>query len=664
MSGCDSIIGITDITAAADANTGEGGTPDATVDQATDAPQTQADTSPQQGDSQASSPEAGMDSSSDAGEGGMEGGGCAPGMLTCDGGCVPNDPHNCGTCGNDCTNLMHVSGQVACGAGGTCEFDAGACASGYAHCSGPTSQGCETQITTPTHCGMCGSSCKGGTPDCSGSGSTYSCTSGCSTPTPTPCGSSCVDTTTDPNNCGTCGSQCTTTVNHADPTCSNSACGYACKTGYNSCKNGCVDYSSDNNNCGGCGNVCGTGTVCSSGTCVCNTTSGCGGCCNGNVCEPLGSQSTTLCGNDGATCGSCSITGQTCQSSGNGGSCQCPSGESVCGSGCTSTQTDWTNCGTCGHNCLGGTGTCALGACQAFELSPSPSGIASITGLTTDGSKVYWTGLSTGTASDILSCANGGCNKTPTVLVNSAETGQLITYGGALYWTAHAVGAGGHAIYGVYTCPVTGCATESPAATGITSPAVGLATNGTFLYWWPSTSALDVATLPGGAATQFVAATSGADAAYGVAYSPHGSGYVYWIDSGNVDFAPAVGVASTGTAASSNASSGAGVLAADSSNVYWSGSTGVWQCAAGSPGCASSTAPLMLASGAQGANSIASDGTYVYWPNGSGSIVRATVGVGNPTPIAVNQSGAGTIAVDSKAVYWSVNGAIVMAIAK
>src|SRR5262249_38403981 len=142
--------------------------------------------------------------------------------------CVPDDPHNCGTCGNDCTNLPHVSGQVTCGAGGVCAFDPSACAQGYAHCSGPPSQGCETAVDTTSNCGGCGVTCSGGTPNCAGSGSTYACSSGCSAPTPTLCGSTCVDTTTDPNNCNTCGNQCTTTVGHATPTCRSSACTYSC----------------------------------------------------------------------------------------------------------------------------------------------------------------------------------------------------------------------------------------------------------------------------------------------------------------------------------------------------------------------------------------------------------------------------------------------------
>jgi hypothetical protein len=143
-----------------------------------------------------------------------------------------------------------------------------------------------------------------------------------------------------------------------------------------------------------------------------------------------------------------------------------------------------------------------------------------------------------------------------------------------------------------------------------------------------------------------------------------GNSNVYWIDSGNVYFCGALGVACSNPAVT-NPTAGATVVAADGSNVYWADSTGVKQCAGGFPGCKTSPAPVTLASVAQGANSIASDGTYVYWTTSANTIVRAKVGVaGSSATIAQNQSGAANIAVGSQAVYWSVTGGVVMALAK
>src|SRR6202021_1203658 len=107
------------------------------------------------------------------------------GDLVCEGGCVPNDVHNCGACGHDCTDLPQVSGTVTC-ASGVCSFPQSACAAGWAHCSADPYQ--------------CGSACAPGT---------------------TPCGTagSCVDTTSNPSDCKTCGNVCMTSVGHALATC-------------------------------------------------------------------------------------------------------------------------------------------------------------------------------------------------------------------------------------------------------------------------------------------------------------------------------------------------------------------------------------------------------------------------------------------------------------
>jgi hypothetical protein len=58
------------------------------------------------------------------------------------------------------------------------------------------------------------------------------------------------------------------------------------------------------------GTVCGTGLECLAGTCVCNNTTGCAGCCSGNACK-LGSQGA-FCGSGGVACESCIDLGEIC----------------------------------------------------------------------------------------------------------------------------------------------------------------------------------------------------------------------------------------------------------------------------------------------------------------------------------------------------------------
>lgn len=83
----------------------------------------------------------------------------------------------------------------------------------------------------------------------------------------------CGDVTSDRKNCGTCGHACTTSVAHATAACVNSACTFACSSGYSTCGSGCVNEQSDQGNCGGCGYVCATGTTCSDGQCTESSTS-------------------------------------------------------------------------------------------------------------------------------------------------------------------------------------------------------------------------------------------------------------------------------------------------------------------------------------------------------------------------------------------------------
>ncbi len=642
--------------------------------------------------------EAAVESGRDTGSGetgtGEGGPGCLAGQLACDGGCVADDPHNCGACGHDCNNLPNVSGQVLCGAGGACEFDAGACAPGYAHCGGGTDRGCETPIDTMTNCGACGTVCSGSAPYCGGSGQAYSCTSGCMGSTPTPCGTSCVDTTSDSQNCKTCGNACATTVANATATCVNGACSFSCKPGYSPCAGGCANFSGDGNNCGACGNACGPGATCSGGACVCNTGTGCNGCCNGNKCETAVSASS--CGKGGATCAACPISSEVCASVATGGVCQCPTGDTQCGSACVNTQTDSSNCGTCatscasvsGSSCSGGhctcpsgtqncSGTCvnvsgtdanncgscghsclsqAGGTCSAGVCQPAVLVAADVKGLATDGTTVYWT-TSTGAAT-VQSCLGTGCAMTPTnINTEPGIPGQIVAAGGSIYWIQQFPASHGVKPTDILGCPPGNCSSQAFLTSTTTDTMYALATDGQNAYWSGS-SELQTCNLVNCTAMNYAAAT--ANSPYEIASA--GSG-LFWTDAttGNLMGCSATGTGCSSPITISPALDSPTVVAVDGKNVYWSDALGVKQCPV--TGCGGN-APLALASGQQNANSIATDGTYVYWTNGS-SVVRARVGVGNSgTPVALNQTGSATIAIGSKAIYWSTTTSAIMLLAK
>lgn len=180
----------------------------------------------------ASTDDAGEPTSGESGGGGDgAGGSCGPGQLSCAGGCVPNDAHNCGKCGHDCTSLPNVTGPVTCNQG-VCVFQPTSCAPGYAHCSGAADQGCETNVTAPTHCGLCGNVCPASAPLCAGGGTAYACSATCPANS-TLCSGSCVDTQTSAANCGACGRACDTRT--GTPSCPAGACAYVCKKGRSDC---------------------------------------------------------------------------------------------------------------------------------------------------------------------------------------------------------------------------------------------------------------------------------------------------------------------------------------------------------------------------------------------------------------------------------------------
>jgi hypothetical protein len=200
------------------------------------------------------------------------GNGCGPGFLACDAGCVASGVMNCGTCGNDCANLPHVSGPTSCAASGMCSFPMSSCEPGWADCDGRPDNGCETPTTQSPNCGGCGVTCPSGMPVCNGT----ACVTGCSGGTPDPCGSTCTNKNTDPQNCSTCGHVCAAGPTNSQASCAGGVCGYTCTSGYSDCNLGCIDEENDPNNCGTCGKQC-TGPANSTVKCA---TGNCGWACD------------------------------------------------------------------------------------------------------------------------------------------------------------------------------------------------------------------------------------------------------------------------------------------------------------------------------------------------------------------------------------------------
>lgn len=203
-------------------------------------------------------------------------------------------------------------------AGGEAVCEIAKCDPGFADCNNDPSDGCETALDDPAHCGSCTTACSSTAPLCiSDKKKEPTCGSGCTDKAPTRCGDKCVDLQRDPKNCGACGNacpgmpggkakceqgQCTITCNkghhlcsgacvkddsveqcgpscmacpsapNAVPKCAKGTCQIQCLPGWADCDgdagNGCETWLDSPESCGACGRACYWPYVCSSGKCI------------------------------------------------------------------------------------------------------------------------------------------------------------------------------------------------------------------------------------------------------------------------------------------------------------------------------------------------------------------------------------------------------------
>lgn len=357
-----------------------------------------------------------------------------------------SDLYNCGTCGNDCTKLPNVAGNVTC-TGGICTFDSSACAPGYGICTTNPENGCDTNISVPAHCGGCATTCTTGF-YCSTTGANaFTCTSVCGTGLSL-CGASCVNEQTDPTHCGGCATQCPA-VTGGTATCSaGGVCGFTCNASDHRCGTGsgatCA-ANNDPNNCGS-GAACGKCTAPANATPTCTGGTTCGYVCNpgahacpGSVCvlnsdpDNCGTACNTNCSGPTQGSGAASCDGNNC-------AVTCSGGETLCNTTqCVNEQTDSNNCGGCGSACGPGQ-VCSGGSCVC--ASSCPGGCCDSSGACHSTS----TSASCGTlgASCVASCPLTIPESTNLVLWLVGDT-----YAGASPW----VDQSGHASATCSACP-------------------------------------------------------------------------------------------------------------------------------------------------------------------------------------------------------------------
>ncbi len=175
---------------------------------------------------------------------------CRAGYHLCAGACV--DDTSVANCGANCSPCTPPAGAISTCDGTQCGIR---CNPGYGDCDGVAANGCETDLSSASHCGTCATACAAGA----------TCTSGvCVCPLhQTFCGGACVTTAVDPQNCGRCGNACTGTTS-----CWSSGCVSACPAPLTNCGNTCVDIRNDSANCGACGARCAVGAGCAGSRCI------------------------------------------------------------------------------------------------------------------------------------------------------------------------------------------------------------------------------------------------------------------------------------------------------------------------------------------------------------------------------------------------------------
>jgi len=310
---------------------------------------------------------------------------------------------------------------------------------------------------------------------------------------------------------------------------------------------------------------------------------------------------------------------------------------------CGDTQSTGTNCGTCGHDCLGG--ACVSGACQPFALVAPDSGVAPSI-LAQDDTYLYWTDYinSTVTRTDKTT----GETLAMTGMTSLPEGIALDDAG--IYW--------GDAV-GVWRCPKASCMLDiTLVSTEANSAIHRLAVDDVGVYWTEE-GAGAILTAPKEQQDQTPATLWEGDAATDDLVSDGQRVYFTatdgWLHVVGVDGG---GVLSVGGPSAGGSSS----VTLDDGGVYWSteGTTSgtIERAQLSDLGDAQDLAPAQ-----QNPTAIASDGTHVYWlANATSQDGGATMGVFGcsiaacaPTLLA---TGAALvwIVVDSAAVYWTDEG--------
>ncbi len=393
----------------------------------------------------------------------------------------------------------------------------------------------------------------------------------------------------------------------------------ACPSMELACDGGCI--ANDVNNCGGCGKTCATP---SNGSAACNASAG-----------------SYACG------------------------ISCVASYTHCATSCVDLQKDAKNCGSCGHDCIGG--TCSAGTCQRWTVAKTSGNALSawLNGpqeiraqMATDGKYVAWIDPSQGILEVPIT---GGTVTTLSASPRSSTTiGGLAIAGGVVAWTV-VDSSNGTAVWTAKETDLAGN-TGTVAATADNAPFpdnLALNSTGTAAYFvsYPGTSTpqaylykCDLGTKTCSTIEAVTTATTGAPNDVIVVGSK-----IYWTDSANasvwgVDFSqgPPAAIA-TGLASAPYS------LTANSAYLYWGGVEltdasdrifTIGRAALTNP----MPAPVLVPDDTAPLTGMATDGTNIYLNMGA---TLDYVPAASGTPVrSIPGAAPQAMAVAGGAVYW------------
>jgi hypothetical protein len=315
---------------------------------------------------------------------------------------------------------------------------------------------------------------------------------------------------------------------------------------------------------------------------------------------------------------------------------------------CTSdAASDPKNCGTCGHDCQGG--SCRAGVCQAYAIvtgNEGPYGVAVHNGV------VYFTSID----DTVAMCTANTCTDTLTQLTSGQPIPRHITTDDTnVYWANLGLPGDGGVITGsIATCGLSGC--PGGSATVLASPEKSpfdLTVSASIVYWTVEYGHAVLSCPAGGCDGMPTTLSAPATLLSGVAVDATS---IYWAEPslGNVIQCPLSGCTSPVPFATGQDNP----LEVDVTNgtLFWSTSDAIMSCP--TSGCAGS--PTVFASNQPGAFALTHDAHNLYWvlEEKEGKVLSCPLSnCKTPIVLADMQAVPTAIAVDDTAVYWANSGA-------